>query len=382
MKILLLGEYSNLHNSLKEGLCNLGHEVTLISTGDGFKGFSSDMLYKKNSISESYKPLKKLFKFIFKFPFSFYLRSFQFEKIICQVKDYDIIQLINEHAIGGVPWIERKQLTRLKKQNKNMFLLCCGDDYNTIHFQLNNNKLRYSTLTPFLTDSSLKSEYEYSLKYLTKPFKNLSNHIKNITIGVIASDIDYHITLKNNPKYLGMIPNPVVLNKLKPKKKHGSKTRILLGINTTSYIKKGIGYFEMALEKIEEKYPNVIIRKTKNLPFSEYIKELNGTDILLDQVLGYDQGYNALEAMALGKVVFTGAEHEFLMYYDLKEDEVAINALPDVSYLVKKISMLIENPNKIKEIGKNAKDFIAKHHEASMVAKTYLKTWNSAIKRC
>jgi hypothetical protein len=58
MKILLLGEYSNLHNSLKEGLCNLGHEVTLISTGDGFKGFSSDMLFKK-SISESYKPLKK-----------------------------------------------------------------------------------------------------------------------------------------------------------------------------------------------------------------------------------------------------------------------------------------------------------------------------------
>jgi hypothetical protein len=86
--------------------------------------------------------------------------------------------------------------------------------------------------------------------------------------------------------------------------------------------------------------------------------------------------------MALGKVVFTGAEYEFLMHYNLKEDEVAINALPDVSYLVKKISMLIENPNKIKEIGKNAKDFIAKHHEASMVAKTYLKTWNSAIKHC
>ena len=33
--------------------------------------------------------------------------------------------------------------------------------------------------------------------------------------------------------------------------------------------------------------------------------------ILLDQVYAYDQGYNALEAMAKGKVVFTGAEKEW-----------------------------------------------------------------------
>jgi hypothetical protein len=43
MKILLVGEYSRLHNSLKEGLLVLGHEVTLISTGDYFKDFPSDI---------------------------------------------------------------------------------------------------------------------------------------------------------------------------------------------------------------------------------------------------------------------------------------------------------------------------------------------------
>lgn len=42
MKILLIGEYSRLHNSLKEGLQHLGHDVTLISTGDGMKQFPSD----------------------------------------------------------------------------------------------------------------------------------------------------------------------------------------------------------------------------------------------------------------------------------------------------------------------------------------------------
>ena len=43
MKILLIGEYSNLHNSLKKGLIELGHEVTLVSFGDGFKNLSSDI---------------------------------------------------------------------------------------------------------------------------------------------------------------------------------------------------------------------------------------------------------------------------------------------------------------------------------------------------
>jgi len=381
MKILLLGEYSNLHNSLKKGLCDLGHEVTLISTGDGFKGYSSDILYKKKPISTRYKPLKKLFKLVFKHPFSFYVRSFQFEKILPQLKGYELIQLINEHAIGGVPYIERKQLSKLKKQNKNMVLLCCGDDYNTIHFQLNTTKLKYSVLTPYLSNKRLKPKYEYSLKYITKPFLKLSKHIENISLGIIASDIDYHLPLQNNPLYIGLIPNPVVLNKLKAAKKQETNTRILLGINTGSYIKKGIDYFEKALTEIEKRHPNVIIKKTKNLPFSDYIEELNKTDILLDQVFGYDQGYNALEAMALGKVVFTGAEREFLEHYNLNEDEVAVNALPDVEYLVSKLSMLIEDPERIQKIGKNAKAFVIKHHDATRVAKMYVDVWKNAIEQ-
>ena len=43
MKILLVGEYSRLHNSLKEGLENLGHQVTLIATGDYFKDYPADI---------------------------------------------------------------------------------------------------------------------------------------------------------------------------------------------------------------------------------------------------------------------------------------------------------------------------------------------------
>ena len=88
----------------------------------------------------------------------------------------------------------------------------------------------------------------------------------------------------------------------------------------------------------------------------------------------YDQGYNALEAMAKGKVVFTGAEKEFVDYYKLSE-EVAINVLPDVDDLVAKLSYLIENPNEIIAIGKRARQFIEKEHQYIKIAQKYLETW-------
>ena len=52
MKILLLGEYSNLHNSLKQALLKKGYEVLLVGNGDGFKKYETDVLIKsKLSIS-------------------------------------------------------------------------------------------------------------------------------------------------------------------------------------------------------------------------------------------------------------------------------------------------------------------------------------------
>jgi glycosyltransferase involved in cell wall biosynthesis len=101
----------------------------------------------------------------------------------------------------------------------------------------------------------------------------------------------------------------------------------------------------------------------------------NKAHILLDQVYSYDQGYNALEAMAKGKVVFTGAEQEFTEHYNLAE-RVAINALPDVSSLVNELSYLIEDPDEIIAISKRARAFVEKEHDYVKVAQKYLQVWN------
>lgn len=43
MKILLIGEYSNVHNTLAKGLRELGHEVCVISNGDFWKNYPRDI---------------------------------------------------------------------------------------------------------------------------------------------------------------------------------------------------------------------------------------------------------------------------------------------------------------------------------------------------
>ena len=60
MKVLLVGEYSRLHNSLKEGLQKLGHEVFIVGDKDGFKNYPIDYLIEKKWDSCFLKKIKIL----------------------------------------------------------------------------------------------------------------------------------------------------------------------------------------------------------------------------------------------------------------------------------------------------------------------------------
>mgnify|MGYP007107564136 CR=1 FL=1 len=56
MKILLMGEYSNVHATLADGLRKLGHQVTVVSNGDFWKNYPRDinMARRPGKLVESY----------------------------------------------------------------------------------------------------------------------------------------------------------------------------------------------------------------------------------------------------------------------------------------------------------------------------------------
>ncbi|MEO5788701.1 MAG: glycosyltransferase [Gelidibacter sp.] len=376
MRILLVGEYSRLHNSLKEGLTALGHEVVLVGNRDGFKDYPVD-IYINHSFQN--KTLHKLKVGVYKLTgidLGSIEIAYKVKKKLKTLQNFDVIQLINESSFQIQPKDEIKLIELLKSKTDKLYLLSCSYDHTNVKFMLNNG-FKYSAITPYLKDNSLKDFYKFKLHYVNKEFTLLHQYVYGVFTGVIATDMDYHLPLIDDVKYLGLIPNPINTNKIvyQPLTIEG-KIKIFHGINTHSALTKGNIFFTESLEIIEEKYGNQIeIATTSNIPYKDYIKLYDDCHILLDMVYAYDQGYNALEAMAKGKVVFTGAEKEWLDYYGLKEDTVVINALPDVDYLVEKLSWLIEHPEKIMEISKNARAFVEKEHDYKNVAQKYLDTW-------
>ena len=379
MKILLLGEYSHLHNTLKKGFSSLGHNAILVGDGDGFKSFPVDISIKPKFTDKFIgRWLKIVLYKITKFDLSELERGIRFYFHLNKFKNFDIVQLINEKPIKTVPFLERFLLKKIFKSNTSVFLLSCGVDLISVEYMLQ-KKFRYSMMEPYFKDSSVKDEYRYILNYVNEAHKKTHQLVfKNIE-KVIASDMDYVLPLKNHELFYGLIPNPIdcvaIVHKNLIIK---DKIILFLGINRGTYIKKGIPFFEEALSIIENKYgEKVKVIIAENIPYSEYLKLYEEAHILLDQVYAYDQGYNALEAMAFGKVVFTGAETEFLEYYNITEDEVCVNALPNSIEIADKLSWLIDNPNKIIEIGKNARKFIEEHHHYKKVAEKYLEAYKA-----
>jgi len=382
MRILLVGEYSGLHNALKAGLVELGHEVLLVGTGDGFKNYPVDHDHGAKLFASSFiKPFVKLIHKLSSINLIQLENGLRFKKLLPQLRDYDVVQLINENSIKSNPYQEIKILKTLMEQNNKLFLLSCGTDYSSVKFAKDGH-YRYSILTPFFNNENPKSNYQFIMKYLSMPYKKLHDFLFENMDGVIASDIDYHLPLLEQEKYLGMVPNPVQIAALKYKPLDiEGKIHIFHGINSTNYIKKGNRFFEEALEIIQKKYPEKIeITSTKDMPYSVYINAYNKCHILLDQIYSYDQGYNALEAMAKGKVVLTGAEKEWLDYFGLENDTVAINAIPDTTQIVKKLEWLLLNPDMIQKISTNARAFVLKEHDHLASAKKYLSLWQNEEK--
>ena len=381
MRILLLGEYSGFFNSLKEGLVALNHEVKLIGRKDSFKNYPVDLSLEATFFNKKIPNIfrKGIYK-IFKKDIAVFEIFLKFKQHKSQLKDFDIVLLINEQPLTKTPFLEKKILNFVFKNNKNVFLSACGDDYIYVNWLLK-NKNAYNILSPYHNNKKLKKNYKYSWVYTTKEAKKHHDFVFKNICAVIPADFDYADAYAKHPKATPIIPFPIrshLLPYIKPVIK--DKIIIFHGINKSNYHKKGNAIFESALKIIARKYSDKIdIITTVSLPYKDYIKAYNSCHILLDQIYCYDQGYNALEAMAKGKVVFSGAEKSWLNYYNIKEDVVVINATPNVDYLVKKLEWLILNPNKITEISLNARLFVEQSHHYKLIAQQYVNVFNNYV---
>lgn len=342
MKILLVGEFSGVHNNLKKELLSLGHYVKLTGEGDSYRRFSCDF---------SLAPYKGRFigRLLNVFYFVFNIRKFI---------GYDVVQFIYPYAIPY--YFHFFGLTYLIfKLNGKKLYYTCGTDPAYISAQ---SKFKY-----FPFDDVNSPEYPNYNKFSLIYYNWFLNQIDKI----IPSMYSYALGYFSNSKLLSPIPLPGG-GKFNSQKaiKEDVKIKILFGITRRDF--KGSKFIIQALDLIQEQYSDkVTITIVERLSFDEYVVLLKETDILIDQCKSYDYGMNAIFAMEYGCVVFSGSEKEAMEY--LKFDNCpVINILPDARDIFIKIEAVIKlDRYKIEGLKKESISFVKENHSSKKIASKF-----------
>jgi len=382
MKILLIGEYSGVHTELKNALYSAGHSVTLISDGDAYKNYKSDLLIKNNR-NKGGNLFKRMLFLFYDFSGLAGLKTFllSWRKLKKEFQGFDIIQLINPVALSGFGSIPNLILLRfLSKQNSKIFLCALGDDYYWVKecFKSDN---KYEALKKINLFNFYKQPY--STKYTHGFFyKFLNNYAIGISEKIIPGLYDYKRVYSWSTKCTKLVPLPINAEKIGStlKIKNNEKIVIFHGWQTGKELRKGNDLFDRVVKRLLLKYPNRISYKiVSNVTYEEYLKTFSSAHIALDQCYSYDKGMNGLLYMAAGKVAFTGMETETLKSYPVQSsDQIGVNTKKDEEYLYRELENLILNPDKIETISRSAIDFVQQNHSSEIVMEAYMKIWTSA----
>ncbi len=365
MKILLLGEYSNVHWTLGEGLRALGHEVTIISDGDAWKSYKSDIVLRRRSLGfiDSMRYL------------------FEVERLIPRLKGYDVVQIINPVFLNLKAERILPFYKKLRKQNGKMFLGAFGIDKPWVEEGLKLETFRYGD---FYIDGQLRNTPEIEeMKscWLYGAKGRLNDYIAEDSDGIIAGLYEYDVCYRRKYKdKLFFIPFPINHNNLTLKQPHPEYPgiRFFIGIQKTRSSYKGTDVMLDALNTLKKRYPkDMEIVIAENVPYYEYEKMLSYSDVLLDQLYSYTPAMNALMAMAKGIVVVGGGEEEQYEHLGEKTLRPIINVRPSKEDVINQIEQqLLKTPENLERLSKESIMYTKRWHDHIKVAQQYIEVWS------
>lgn len=364
MRILLLGEFSNVHWTLACALRNLGHEVCVVSNGDEWKGYPSDITLIRQPGRWSGIP--------------YLIRVLQ---LLPKLRGYDVVQLINPvHFIDLRAERGIKIYDYLRKHNKRIFLGAFGYDYYYVYDSIVNRTLRYCDYyTPTREiehDWNKANEHDWMYTYK----KEANIHIANTCDGIISGLYEYDVAYRNVfPEKTIFIPFPITIDPIQEIRKH-NKVRFFIGIQRHRSQLKGTDIMLRALERLQTDYPERMeIVKAESVPFVKYKEMMNGCDILLDQLYSYTPAMNALQAMSQGLIIVGGGEPE--NYTILNENELRpiINVQPEEEDVYSQLEALVLHPERIPQLKRESIEYIRRHHDSIKVARQYLEFWSRSL---
>ncbi len=365
MKILLLGEYSNVHATLADGLRQLGHQVTVLSNGDFWKNYPRDIdLVRRPGHIGGILYLLKLYR------------------ILPQLKGYDIVQLINPMFLE----LKAERIPRiyhyLRQHNRKVILGGFGMDYYWVHECIDRFPLRYSD---FNIGRELRTDHEamiYRKEWLGTVKGELNQAIARDCDGIITGLYEYWACYQPVfPDKTTFIPFPIRAKDIEPDTAVPQQLRIFIGISRGRSVYKGTDIMLRAAQRLQQDYPDKVdLRVAEGIPFDEYVRMMQGSDVILDQLYSYTPSMNPLEAMSRGIICVGGGEPE--NYEIIHEDQLQpiINVLPTEESVYQQLEDLVLHLDRIPQLKRDSIAYIRRHHDYIKVAREYENFYHHVLK--
>ncbi len=370
MRILLIGEYSNVHHTLAEALRRQGHEVWLVSDGDGWKDYPRDA-----DISRTADGWKGSLCLIGKLV-----------KLLPRMKGWDVVQLINPAPLYLTPKWNRWFFGYLKQNNGKISLGCYGDDYTVMQGMKNDRWFDYTDL--WANGQALdfpQNRIRLSL-WQSEERRELCRKVTSESDFLIPCLYEYwkvYNTIENRSRlhYIGL-PVSVGTEDGIPfsPKGIGRKVKVLVGIQKSRSMTKGTDRMLPLLERLAAEHPAEIeLQKAENVPYARYRQLLQEADVLVDQLYSYTPAMNALAAMAAGTVVISGGEEEYYRFIGEPALRPIINLRPgDDEGNWETLCETLLDREKLRQMSRESRAFVGKYHDADRIAEQYVETWTGA----
>ena len=361
MKILLIGEYSNVHATLAEGLRHFGHEVTVVSNGDFWKAYPRDIdVSRPEGRWGGLRLLTKIYT------------------LLPRLRGYDVVQLINPMFFE----LKAERLfplyRYLRRHNRKVFLGGFGMDWYWVHTCVTRKPLRYSDFnigeTLRTNPDALRERHDWLGTAKGRLNQLIANDCDGIITGLYEYWACYHPVF---PQKTTFIPFPIRLPETQTPVTPSSKVVIFIGINRERSAYKGTDIMLQAAQEVGRRYPQAMeLRVAESVPFNKYQEMMDGADAILDQLYSYTPSMNPLLAMSKGIICIGGGEPENYEIINETALRPIINVAPTYDSVFHELEQLVLHPERIPELKRQSVAYVRKHHDYLKVAQQYLDFWN------
>lgn len=370
MKILLIGEASFLHNTLKKGLLERGHRVTTMSDGNGWHDAPRDIDLRRDGRWGKLGGLRVVWQLLRHLP---------------QLCGNDVVQIHNYQFVPLMYRWNTLLLRFLKLTNRRVVKGCFGDDpqifrrqaqgvpaYSDTFWsgQLQNAELHRDRIaevvehgaeaswrnTTAMADALVACLYEYWLDYDEPPY---AAKLHYIPLPMECEEMVRWCDLTTSPSH---------------------HLTILIGLQPKRDFMKGAMKIATFVEEVARRHPGrVQIKYVEGVPYDEYMRLLAEADVLVDQLYSYTPSMNSLAAMARGTVVIGGGEEEYYEFIGEKTLRPIINVRPDVpdEENIATIERALFTDGMLERMAQESIQFVHKYHDYRLVAKQYEQLYYS-----